>query len=258
MADRARRGDTKRHGGVCCRAAADGNDRPISGAKSERDLAGLGKARESKSAGRCRRRGCFLYIKYPSPSATVQDCLLRAAAGIIAGPCENRSSCSRRRTNASRLSQPRRAGRASRRTRPVRHRRDTQDSRPLLDRILDTPHLAQVSRNCSPRCFTGSFSAVDSRIAASWWRWRHPTSWRLSSISTCGAPANRAWTSSSTPIVSASGSKCWWNRAPPSRRRTSPEIDVDLVIAALAQHARVFDRAARSSRCPTDEERPRS
>ena len=47
------------------------------------------------------------------------------------------------------------------------------------------------SPDCNPSCFTGSFRAVDSRIAASSWRWRHPSSWRASSISTCGARPTR-------------------------------------------------------------------
>ena len=170
-------------------------------------------------------------------------------AGIIAGPCRNpfivlvvaaRTPCAlARRAPAAR-------GGEARQSSTARH------SRPASSARSHSGHAAPRaawSLDCDPRCFTGSFRAVDSRIAASSWRWRHPTSWRVSSTSTCGAPANQAWTSSSTPIVSACGSKCWWNRGASVAAQKLAEMDVDLVIAALAQHARVFDRAARIARC---------
>ena len=118
------------------------------------------------------------------------------------------------------------------------------DSRGLLDRMLDTSHLAHVVPRLSPevlhrvvqRCGLEDCGelvalATPDQLAGVF----DLDLWRA---------ANQAWTSSSTPIASACGSKCWWNPAPTVAAQTLARMDVDLVIAALAHHARVFDPAA--------------
>src|SRR6185369_16441567 len=78
------------------------------------------------------------HIYFRPPSCTVQDCLSQVGPCIIAGLMPK--SRARRRTNAS--GGISRDGTRQQSSAPAR--RDAGPQRPLLDRILDTPHLAQV------------------------------------------------------------------------------------------------------------------
>ena len=118
------------------------------------------------------------HIHCPSPSAAVQDCLLRVEAGIIDGPWQNpfivlvvaaRMPCALARRALTRV------GGAT-----VQHN-ETLEIRVVCSIAFWTRRTSRTwSLDCDPRCFTESFRAVDSRIAASSWRWRHPTSLRVS------------------------------------------------------------------------------
>ena len=117
------------------------------------------------------------------------------------------------------------------------------DSRSLLARILDTPHLAQSSLDFHPRSSTASFKPAASRTAAISSRWPHPISCSVSSISICGAAqpgldehldADRfgVW----LDVLMEAGATV--------AARKVAGMNVDLVIAALAEHVLVVDRAA--------------
>ena len=48
--------------------------------------------------------------------------------------------------------------------------------RPLLDRILDTPHLAHVIPRLQPELLHRVIQTYGLKIVASSWLWRHPSS----------------------------------------------------------------------------------
>src|ERR1700730_9279542 len=87
------------------------------------------------------------HINYPSPSAAVQDCLLRVGTGIIAGVM--RKSVRRALNDAKALCRTTRHDGAGGQSESPAHR-DSRDQRCLLDRILDTPHLAHVVPRLQP------------------------------------------------------------------------------------------------------------
>ena len=74
------------------------------------------------------RAGFFSRIDYPLPADAVQDCFLRAGDCIIAAPMpKSQDPGGRKRANAV-----------------------SRDRRGLLERILDTPHLAHVVPRLQP------------------------------------------------------------------------------------------------------------
>jgi len=69
-------------------------------------------------------------------------------------------------------------------------------------------NLAHVVPRLHPRCFTALFSTAGLEGCGELVALATPGQLAAVSISTCGALPNRAWTSSSTAIASACGSKC--------------------------------------------------
>jgi hypothetical protein len=179
--------------------------------------------------------------------------LLPAGAGIIAARMpKSVPRARRRRGNALHGSTPRSGGAGRKSDTPVK--RETGDPRSLLDRILDTPHLAHVVPRLSPE--------VLHRV-----------------IQNCGLEDCGELVTLATPGQLASVLDLdLWCAAQPGRdeqfdadrfgvwlevlmesgagvaAQTLAKMDADLVIGALAQHARVFDAAAGSPSLPVDDE----
>ena len=155
-------------------------------------------------------------ISIASHHPILQDCLLARRTGILAGPCRQPRTVTRRPAIGprwiigSRVSWTRHSSRGSSRT---SHRR---------------------------RCIS-SFSTADSRRAASWSRRPRPRSSPPCSTSICGATRSRDATTSSMSIASATGSKCWWTPGDSVAARTVAALDKHLVIVGLSRYLRVFD-----------------
>ena len=122
--------------------------------------------------------------------------------------------------------------------------RDSQDRRTVLARILDTPHLERVVPRLQPELLHRVIQSCGLEDCGELVALATPgqlcANFRSRPVASGAA---QAWTSNSTPIASASGSKCCGIRTPRWRRRKLAGMDADLVIAGLAQHARVFDCA---------------
>jgi hypothetical protein len=102
----------------------------------------------SKGFWRVRQGGDNPHVNYPSPSAVVQDCLLRVETGIIASPMPKSVRRARRRHAKALRRTPRHDGAGGRSENPAQ--RDNRDQRRLLGRILDTPHLAHIVPRLQP------------------------------------------------------------------------------------------------------------
>jgi hypothetical protein len=148
----------------------------------------------------------------------------------------------RRRANASPSGRPQAEGAARRSDIPAR--RDSRDQRPLLDRILDTPHLAHVVPQLPPEVLHGVIQrcgledcgelvalATADQLAGVFdldlWRTDRPGLDEHFDADRFGV-----W----LEVLADSGDAVV--------ARKLAEMDVDLVIAGLAQHALVFDEAA--------------
>jgi hypothetical protein len=178
--------------------------------------------------------------------------LLPAGAGIIAVRMPKSVPPPRRRASAVRTSTPRSGGAGRKSDSPAK--REIGNPRNLLDRILDTPHLAHVVPRLPPE--------VLHRV-----------------IQSCGLEDCGELVTLATPGQLASVLDLdLWRAAQPGRdeqfdadrfgvwlevlmesgagvaAQTLAKMDVDLVIAALAQHARVFDAAAASPSLSVDDE----
>ena len=150
----------------------------------------------------------------------------------------------------------------SRRTRPdgaarrsaMPAQRDLRDARPLLDRILDTPHLAHVVPRLPPEvlhrviqscgledCGELVALATPGQLAAVFdldlWRTDQPglDEW-------FDADRFGVW----LDVLMESGATI--------AAQTLADVDIDLAIAAFAQHVLVFDPAALSPSATTDDE----
>ena len=114
---------------------------------------------------------------------------------------------------------------------------------------------SESSRDCNPNCFTASFRAADSRIAASSWRWRRPNSWRA----VFDLDLWRAAQPGMDEQFDADRFGVWLEVLVESGAAMAAQklagMDADLVIAGLAQHARVFDCAVVTPYRTTDGER---
>jgi Family of unknown function (DUF6178) len=156
----------------------------------------------------------------------------------------------RRRANASRSRTPRPDGAGRRSDSPAR--RDTGDARPLLDRILDTPHLAHVVPRLQPEvlhrviqscgledCGELVALATPDQLARLFdldlWRTGQPGLDELFDADRFGV-----W----LEVLMESGANV--------AAQKLAEMDIDLVVAALAQHALVFDPAAVSPSAPME------
>ena len=142
---------------------------------------------------------------------------------------------------------PKSARRAPRRRAATPARREARDTRPLLDRILDTPHLAQIVPRLQPEmlhrviqkcgledCGELVSLATPNQLAAVFdldlWGAGRP-----SLDEQFDAVRFGLW----LEVLMESGASV--------AARTVSKMDADLVIAALSQHARVFDPASVSS-----------
>jgi hypothetical protein len=176
--------------------------------------------------------------------------LLPAGAGIIAGRMPKSVPPPRRRANAIRASAPRSSSAGRKSDSPAK--RETGNPRNLLDRILDTPHLAHVVPRLPPEilhrviqhcgledCGELVTLATPGQLASvldlDLWRAAQPGRDEQFDADRFG--------------VARSADGIWRRR----RAQTLAKMDVDLVIAALAQHARVSRRRG-SILWPVDDE----
>jgi hypothetical protein len=184
-------------------------------------------------------------MNYPSPANAVQDCLLRVDTGIIAVPMSKSvHRAPRRRVKRTRFRTPRPDGAGWRAESPAR--RDTRDPRCLLDRILDTPHLAHVVPGLQPEvlhrviqscgledCGELVALATPDQLARIFdldlWRTGQPGMDEQFDADRFGV-----W----LEVLMESGAAVAAQRL--------ADMDVKLVTAGLAEHALVFDNAARS------------
>jgi Family of unknown function (DUF6178) len=131
-------------------------------------------------------------------------------------------------------------------------RRAPQDHRPLLDRILDTPHLAHVVPQLQPEVLHRLIQSVGLEDCG-----------ELVALATPGQLARvfdldlwRAGRPGLDEQFDADRFGVWLEMLVESGATGAAQIvaqmDVDLVTAALAQHARVFDPAAVSPSVPGD------
>ena len=165
-------------------------------------------------------------INYPSPSEGLQDCLLRAGTCIIAGPVRKADRPARRRRRASLV------------------RREAPDQRGLLERILDTPHLAQAVPRLQPELLHRIIQRCGledcSELVA------------LATPEQLAAVFDRDLWHGDRPgldeQLDARRFGLWLEVLLESGAAVAAEkllgLDVDLVSGALAQHVRVFDHAS--------------
>ncbi|HEV3062700.1 MAG TPA: DUF6178 family protein [Vicinamibacterales bacterium] len=158
----------------------------------------------------------------------------------------------RRRADALRARNPRTGVLSPRRDAPAR--RDGPDSRPLLDRILDTPHLAHVVPHLQPEVLHRIIQTCGLEDCG-----------EIVALATPGQLASvfdlDLWRADQPGLdeqLDADRFGLWLEVLVESdaavAAQTLAAMDVDLVISALAQHIRVFDPAAVSPPAEVDGE----